>query len=62
VRLIARALRLMVGWKLRGRTWPHPYFDRETRQPNRPVSVLPRAEREALRRLCGPRAAAIDTP
>jgi hypothetical protein len=56
VRLFARALRLVLGWKLRGQTWPHPYFDRATRKPNRPVSALPHAEREALRRLCGPRA------
>jgi hypothetical protein len=62
VRPFARALQLVLGWKLRGQTWPHPYFDRETRKPTRPVSALPQAEREALRRLCGPRAAVVDTP
>lgn len=54
VLLIARTLRLMLGWRLRGQSWPHPYFDRETRKPSRPVSILSSAEREALRPLCGP--------
>ncbi len=49
VRQIARAVRLVLGWRLRGQTWPHPYFDRVSRKPSRPVSVLSRAEREALR-------------
>ena len=62
VRHIARALRLMLGWKLRGQTWPHPYFDRATRKPSRPVSVLSPAERDALRPLCGPRGAAVNKP
>jgi hypothetical protein len=55
--LIARALRIMLGWKLRGRTWPHPFFDRETRAPRPPVTTLSREERDALRPLCGPRPA-----
>ncbi|HLK37093.1 MAG TPA: DUF6151 family protein [Polyangiaceae bacterium] len=58
LRLILRAVRLVAGWRLRGKTWPHPFFDRATRQPIRPVSVLSRAEREALRPLCGPHPAA----
>jgi hypothetical protein len=55
VRLVARAIRRVLGWKLRGRTWPHPYFDRVTRAPSRPITILSRDEREALRPLCGPR-------
>jgi hypothetical protein len=52
--LIARAIRMVLGWRLRGKTWPHPFFDRATRSPNRPVTILSRAERDALRPLCGP--------
>ena len=54
-RLMARALRMVVGWKLSGQTWPHPFFDRATRAPSRPLTTLSRSEREALRPLCGPR-------
>jgi hypothetical protein len=54
VRLLARVLRLVLGWRLRGQAWPHPYFDRATRAPNRPVTTLSRTEREALRPRCGP--------
>jgi len=57
LRLIARALRVVIGWRLRGKSWPHPFFDRETRVPRRPITTLTRAERDALRPLCGPRAA-----
>jgi hypothetical protein len=58
LRLIARAFRVVIGWRLRGKAWPHPFFDRATRAPRRPVTMLTRAERDALRPLCGPRAAA----
>jgi hypothetical protein len=58
LRLLVRALRLVLGWRLRGKTWPHPFFDRATRAPSHPLTVVSRAEREALRPLCGPRAAA----
>jgi hypothetical protein len=54
VRLIARAVRMVLGWRLRGKTWPHPFFDRATRSPSRPVTTLSRAERDSLRPLCGP--------
>ena len=47
----------VLGWKLGGRTWPHPFFDRATRAPSRPLTTLTPAEREALRSLCGPRPA-----
>ena len=45
------------GWRLRGKTWPHPFFKRETREPIYPLTVLSPGEREALRPLCGPRPA-----
>jgi hypothetical protein len=57
VRLIARAVGKVVGWKLRGQAWPHPFFDRATRAPSYPVTVLSANEREALRPMCGPRPA-----
>jgi len=52
--LLARALRTILGWRLRGKTWPHPFFDRDSRKPTRPVTILTSDEREALRPLCGP--------
>jgi hypothetical protein len=55
VPLLARAIRKVLGWKVRGKTWPHPYFDRATKNPTRPISIVPRDDREALRELCGPR-------
>lgn len=55
VPLLARTIRKILGWKLRGKTWPHPYFERASGNPKFPVTVLSRAERDALRPLCGPR-------
>lgn len=55
VRLFARAIRMILGWKLGGKTWPHPFFERTTRAPRRTLTTLSRAERDALRPLCGPR-------
>jgi hypothetical protein len=52
--LMLRAIRMVLGWRLRGRAWPHPFFRRDTRAPIYPVTVLSRSEREALRRFCGP--------
>jgi Family of unknown function (DUF6151) len=52
--LIARAVRMVVGWRLSGQTWPHPFFDRATRAPSFPLTTLSLQEREALRQLCGP--------
>ena len=52
---LGRTLRLLVSWKLRGKSWPHPFFDRASKAPVRPVPVLSKAERDALRPLCGPR-------
>ncbi|WP_437648343.1 DUF6151 family protein [Sorangium sp. So ce362] len=57
VRLIARTIRKVLGWKVRGKTWPHPFFDRASGNPAWPVTVLSTAERDALRPLCGPRPA-----
>lgn len=57
LRLLARTLRKLLGWKLRGKTWPHPFFDRASGEPKYPVTVLSPAERDALRPLCGPRPA-----
>lgn len=57
-RLLGRVIRLLLGWKLGGKTWPHPFFDRATRAPLRPLTVLSPSERDALRPLCGPRAEA----
>ena len=54
LRLIARAIRMVLGWRLAGKTWPHPFFDRTTRAPTRPLTTLSRSEREALRPFCGP--------
>ena len=52
--LLLRAIRMVLGWRLWGGTWPHPFFRRDTRAPIYPVTVLSPAEREALRPLCGP--------
>ncbi|HEU4729762.1 MAG TPA: DUF6151 family protein [Kofleriaceae bacterium] len=57
LRLLARAVRKVVGWKLGRGSWPHPFFDRATRSPRYPVTVLSHEEREALRPRCGPRSA-----
>lgn len=54
LRLLARTVRLMLGWWLRGQAWPNPFFDRETRAPRFKVTTLPAQDREALRPLCGP--------
>ncbi|WP_437736303.1 DUF6151 family protein [Sorangium sp. So ce1335] len=57
VRLLARTIGKLLGWKLRGAAWPHPFFDRASGEPKYPVTVLSTAERDALRPLCGPRPA-----
>ncbi len=53
-RMMAHVVRLMLGWKLGGGAWPHPFFDRASGGPSHPVTVLSRAERDALRPKCGP--------
>jgi hypothetical protein len=57
--LMARAIRLVLGWRLRGKAWPHPFFRRDTRAPIFPVAVLEHSRREALRKSCGPHPAPI---
>ena len=47
--LIARALLLVLTWRVRGKQWPHPFFDRTTRGPVYPVQILSPAERETFR-------------
>jgi hypothetical protein len=51
--LMLRAIALVLGWRLRGRAWPHPFFARSG-EPLTPVTTIPAAERDALRSLCGP--------
>ena len=55
--LIARLVFTMLTWAVRGKGKPNPFFDTRTRQPLYPLLTLSSAEREALRPLCGPRAA-----
>ena len=57
-RVYGRAVRMILGWRLTGRSWPHPFFDRATRAPTYPLTTLSRDERDALRQLCGPRPSA----
>lgn len=54
-----RTIATILGWKIRGRSFPHPYFDRAS-EPLHPVTVLTREEREAAQKNCGPRPAAAD--
>lgn len=56
--LMMRSIAKVLGWRLRGKTWPHPYFDHSTRQPVYPVTVLTPEQRQALRSKCGPRPSA----
>lgn len=53
--MIAHAARLVLGWRLGGKAWPHPFFDRTSGEPTHPLKVLSETEREALRPLCGPK-------
>jgi hypothetical protein len=55
LRLMVRAIVKVLAWRLSGRTWPHPFFDRETGQAKFPVKALAPDERARLRPLCGPR-------
>lgn len=53
-RMIAHAAGRLLAWKAGGKTWPHPFFDRDTGKPRPAVKVLDQAERDALRPKCGP--------
>jgi len=60
--VLLRAVGRVLGWRLGGRTWPHPFFDRQTRAPLYPETVVSKQRREALRALCGPRPTAQALP
>lgn len=51
--LLVTTIAKVLGWRLSGRAWPHPFFDRAAK-PLYPVLILPPQERERLRLLCGP--------
>ncbi|HMK68343.1 MAG TPA: DUF6151 family protein [Stellaceae bacterium] len=57
--LLLRAIPMVLGWRLGGRAWPHPFFDRRTREPIYPLVTLTDAQRAALRPLCGPHPTAV---
>jgi hypothetical protein len=60
--LLLRAVGRVLGWRLGGKTWPHPFFARDTRAPVYPLTVVSQERREALRALCGPRPTAQAVP
>lgn len=60
--IMLRAVGKVIGWRLGGKTWPHPFFTRETRAPTYPLTVISRERREALRVLCGPHPTARAAP
>lgn len=53
--LLLRAITKVLGWRLRGRVWPHPFFKAKTNETLYPVTVLAKDQRDALRATCGPR-------
>jgi hypothetical protein len=55
--VLLRAITKVLGWRLRGRAWPNPFFQPKTREPVYPLTVLAQEQREALRPLCGPKPA-----
>ncbi len=56
--VILGAVAKVLGWRLRGKAWPHPFFVNGKREPVYPVTVLSPEARDALRPLCGPHPAA----
>jgi hypothetical protein len=52
--LLFRAVSMVLGWRLTGKVWPHPFFNRDDGAPVYPLHVLSREERDTLRPLCGP--------
>jgi hypothetical protein len=52
--LVVQVIRRLLGWWLGRRTWPHPFFSRETGATLYAVTVLSPERREALRAFCGP--------
>jgi hypothetical protein len=59
--VLLSAVARVLGWRLSGRAWPHPFFARDTRAPVYPVTVLSQQRREALRAFCGPNPTARPT-
>ncbi len=53
VGFLLHTIGVILGWKLRGKAWPHPYFNLATGKPRYPVTILSREERDAARQLCG---------
>jgi hypothetical protein len=53
--LLLRVIAKVLGWRLRGQVWPHPFFKQKTSEPSYPLTVLSDQQREALRAFCGPR-------
>lgn len=56
--LVLRAVSRVAFWKLSGKSWPNPFFDRKSGAASYPVEVITAERRAALRALCGPRPAA----
>jgi hypothetical protein len=54
VALMIRSIAKVVGWRIGGKAWPHPFFDRASGRALYPVAVLSQAQRDALRPMCGP--------
>ena len=52
--LLLGAVAKILGWRVSGKAWPHPFFAREREAPLYPVNVLSHEEREGLRAYCGP--------
>ena len=52
--LFVRSVKRVLGWKVGGKSWPQPFFDRGAPEPRYPVTVVTPAEREAARSRCGP--------
>jgi hypothetical protein len=60
--LVLAAVRRVLGWRLGGKTWPHPFFARETGAPIYPLTVISPERREELRAFCGPNPTAQPAP
>ena len=60
--LMLRAIGRVIGWRLTGKTWPHPFFTRDTHAPIYPMNVISQERREALRAFCGPHPTAKPKP
>lgn len=52
--MFAHVTKLLATWKLTGKGWPNPFFERTTGTPRSPVVVLTKEERDQLRPLSGP--------